>query len=271
LSKTLPPDAMSIYEQGEVAKFLATASSAGVPNITLIVSQTPAEPGIVVFGEFMMVKTQANLAENTRVASLAMTDKLEMAGFKGDVTGWTTTGKYIDMINSIPFFRYNAYTGIRNIAITRIREMLPLPPKVSLLAAGLEYAAVRTRGRIGKARSLGGVETPAPVRDKFNAIMSVKVLAFIDDDGYPNAVPTLGIMFRTPSEIRFKVSSYNSAVRKLKPPAKVALNVLTLDLMTYQVKGTLVGFEKRLGLEVGVIRVEEVYSCIPPLVGERLA
>jgi hypothetical protein len=40
--------------------------------------------------------------------------------------------------------------------------------------------------------------------------------------------------------------------------------------MTYQVKGTLVRFEKRVGLETGVVRIEEVYSSMPPLCGERL-
>jgi hypothetical protein len=267
----LPPAAMAIYKQEECAKFLATASTEGVPNIALIVSQMPAEPGVVVFGEFMMVKTQANLAENPRVASLAITEKLDVAGFKGDVTGWTTHGDYIDMINSIPFFRYNAYAGIHNVASTRIKELLPLPGKVSMLTVGTEFAGMRSRGRLGHATSLGGVAVPEPIRAKFNGIMSVKVLAFLDDDMYPNAVPTFGVMFRTPSELRFKVSSYNEVVRRLSPPCKVALNVLTMDLMTYQVKGTLVSFEKHLGFETGVVRVEEAYSCIPPLVGERVA
>jgi hypothetical protein len=267
----LPPAALAVYRQEECAKFLATASAEGVPNIALIVSQMPAEPGVVVFGEFMMVKTQANLAENPRVASLAITEKLDVAGFKGDVTGWTTHGDYIDMINSIPFFRYNAYAGIHNVASTRIKELLPLPEKVSMLTVGREFIGMRTRGRIGHSSPLGGVEVPEPIRTKFNGIMSVKVLAFLDDDGYPNAVPTFGVMFRTPDELRFKVSRYNTAVERLAAPCKVALNVLTMDLMTYQVKGTLTGFSEKLGFKTGIVRVEEAYSCIPPLVGERVA
>ncbi len=267
----LPPAAMSVYRQEECAKFLATGSVEGVPNIALIVSQTPVEPGRVVFGEFMMVKTQANLKVNPRVASIAISADLEIAGFKGDVTGWTTTGEYIDMINSIPFFRYNAYAGIHNVATTEIRELLPLVTKVPMVTVGREYLAMRSIGRIGYARSLGGVETPGAIVSKFNGIMSVKALAYIDDDGYPCAVPVFGVMFRTPGELRFKVSYYNSAVADLELPRKVALNVLTMDLMTYQVKGTLVRFEKGLGLTTGVVRVEEAYSCVPPLVGERVA
>jgi len=266
----LPPAALAVYKQEQVAKFLATASAQGVPNVALIVSQMPAEPGRVVFGEFMMVKTQANLAENQKVASLAISEKLEMGGFKGDVTGWTRTGPYIDLINSIPFFRYNAYAGIHNVATLDIKEILPLPEKLTMVTAGREFMAIRTRGRIGRGEPVGGVVTPEPVRDKFNGIMSIKVLAFMDSDGYPNVVPLFGVMFRTPGELRFKVSPYNEVVRGLELPCKVALNVLTLDLMTYQVKGTLLRFDKRVGMETGVVRIEEVYTSMPPLVGERL-
>lgn len=266
----LPPAALGIYKQEEVAKFMATASADGVPNVALIVSQMPAEPGRIVFGEFMMVKTQANLAQNDKIASFAITPKLEMAGFKGDVSGWTESGPYIDLINSIPFFRYNAYAGIHKVATAEIREMLDFPPKLSMVTAGREFLAMRTRGRIGRGESVGGVQTPEPVRSKFDGIMSIKVLAYLDGDGYPNLVPLFGVMFRAAGELRFKVSGYNSAVGGLPTPCKVALNVLTLDLRTYQIKGTLVRFDKSLGLRVGVVRVEEVYSSMPPLCGQRL-
>jgi hypothetical protein len=266
----LPGAAMEIYKQEEVAKFMATASAEGVPNVALIVSQVPAEPGRIVFGEFMMVKTLANLQQNSRIASFAITPKLEMAGFKGDVTGWTESGPYIDLINSIPFFRYNAYAGIHKVATAEIRELLPFPPKVSMLTAGREFVAMRTRGRVGRGERVSGVATPEPVRAKFDGIMSIKVLAFQDGDGYPNVVPLFGVMFRTPGELRFKVSGYNSVVGGLETPCTVALNVLTLDLMTYQVKGTLVRFERSFGFHTGVVRLEEVYSSMPPLCGQRL-
>lgn len=266
----LPPGVIAIYEQGEVAKFLATASADGVPNVALIVSQTPVDPGKIAFGEFMMVKTQANLAANPRVASIALTAKLEMAGFKGDLEYWTQSGPYVERINEIDFFRYNAYGGIHNVAVTSVRELLPFPDKLSFLQVGGEFAAMRTLGRIGRGEPLAGADTPLPIRSKFNSIMSIKVLAFVDDDGYPDVVPLFGVLFRAPGELLFKVSPYNARVRGLEPGTRVALNVLTLELMTYQVKGTLARFEKHMGLEVGVVKIEEAYSCMPPMVGERI-
>lgn len=267
----LPPQAVAIYEQGEVAKFLATASAEGIPNVVLIVSQTPVDPGKIAFGEFMMVKTQANLAANPRVASIALTPKLEMAGFKADLEGWVQSGPYVERINSIEFFRYNAYGGIHNVAVANVRELLQFPEEVSFLKVGGEFAAMRTIGRVGRGGRVAGVVTPAPIRAKFDSIMSIKVVSWVGEDGYPDVVPVFGVRFRTPGELRFKVSGYNERVRGLAAGAKVALNVLTLDLLTYQLKGTLERFEKHIGLEVGVVKIEEAYSCMPPLVAERLA
>lgn len=61
---SMPSFVRSVYDQEEVAKFLATTSGDGKPNVALIVSQIPVEPDRLVFGEFMMVKTRKNLDEN---------------------------------------------------------------------------------------------------------------------------------------------------------------------------------------------------------------
>jgi len=267
---SLPPQARSVYEQEEIAKFLATCSADGDPNVTLIVSQIPVEDDLVVFGEFMMVKTLRNIRENPKVASIAVTEKLDMAGFKGTVEGWTKSGPYVERINSIPFFRYNAYAGIHNLALLRIEKLLEIPPKVSFASVGAGFLSVRTRGaHAGKAVDRGR-ELPAPIAKKFNSIMSIKVLAYAGADGYPDVVPVLAIATRPAGHIVFEVKPYNSRVRDVKPGNRVALNVLTMDLFTYQVKGTLEGFKSSLGAEFGVVNVEEAYSCIPPLVGERI-
>jgi hypothetical protein len=134
----------------------------------------------------------------------------------------------------------------------------------------MEFAAMRTVGKVGRGREAGGAETPEPIRDKLNSIMSIKVIAFADDGGDPDVVPVFGVLFKAPGELRFKVSRYNERIRVLAPGARVAINVLTLDLLTYQLKGTLERFERYMGLEIGVVKIEEAYSCVPPLVAERI-
>jgi predicted pyridoxine 5'-phosphate oxidase superfamily flavin-nucleotide-binding protein len=266
-SVKMPSFVKSVYDQEEVAKFLATTSTDGKPNIALIVSQIPVEPHRLVFGEFMMVKTKRNLDENPRVASLAVTPKLEMAGFKAEIVRWVTSGPYVDRINNIDFFRYNAYTGIHNAAVMDVRDILPLPRRVSYGAYVRDFAMVRAAG---KCRGDEGVETPGPVKKKLNGIMVVKVLAFQDSDGYPGIVPVFAARTGGRGMVRFKVAAYNKSIERINTPSPVAINVLTMDLLTYQIKGELLGFEKGRGVKTGVVRVDEVYSSIPPLVGERI-
>jgi len=263
----LPPHALAIYEQGEVAKFLATVSPEGVPNVVLIVSQMPVDPGKVAFGEFMMVKTLANLRSEPRVASLAMTEKLEMAGFKAELEYWTESGEYVDRINDIDLFRYNAYGGIHSVAVLDVLELLPLPEKVSFLKVGGDFAAMLAAGRpAGRKSEL----VPGPITGKFNGIMSIKVLAFLGEDGFPDVRPIFGVRLSPAGEMRFKISSYNERLGEISPGAPVATNVLTMDLLTYQLKGVLKRFEKRAGVRTGVVQLDKAYSCMPPLVGERI-
>ena len=263
----MPQYVRPVYDQEEVAKFLATTSAEGDPNVALIVSQVPVGLDRLVFGEFMMVKTRKNLDENPRVASLAVTEKLEMAGFKAEVVDWVQSGPYIDRINNIEFFRYNAYAGIHNAAVMVVRDILPLPTRVSYPAFVRDFVMVRAAGGC---RDEGGVEIPGPVADKLNGIMVVKVLAFQGEDGYPGIVPVFAARTCAKGMVRFKVTGYNRSLERLDLPARVAINVLTMDLLTYQVKGELLRFEKARGVLTGVVRVDEVYSSIPPLVGERI-
>ncbi len=270
LAVELDRHASALYEVEEAAKFLATVSADGIPNVVLVVSQIPAGSGEVAFGEFMMVKTKANLDQNPRIASIVITDKLEMAGFKAEVQGWTESGPYIEKINNIGFFRYNAYAGIRNVAVARVVEVLPLPKSLPMAKVGVEFLAMRTLALAGSGPDAGGVKIPGPVRAKFNSIMSVKVIAYAGEDGFPDVVHIFGVLARAPGEMLFKVSPYNERVRQLERGARIAANALTMDLMTYQVKGRLERFEKRLGVEVGVVALDEAYSCMPPLVGDRI-
>lgn len=260
--------AMSVYKQEEVAKFLATASSSGDPNVALIVSQTPVEPGRIIFGEFMMVKTKRNLEENPRVASFAISEKLKMAGFKAEVRQWVGTGPYIEKLNNIEFFRYNAYAGIHRAAVCEITSPISLPQTVSYSSFAVNYAMIHASA-FHEANNDPRIEIPAPVKKKFNGLMVIKALAYVDDDGFPGVLPILATAVHG-GVLRFKVANYNRRLKELELPARVAVNVLTMDLMSYQVKGDLDRFERRLGVDTGVVIVKEVYSSMPPLCGERL-
>ncbi len=266
----IPPNVRAVYEKERAAKFLATLSPEGVPNVALIVSQLPGDNREFIFGEFMMVKTLENLKSNSFVASLAITEKLEMAGYEGNVIRWTQSGPLVEKINSIPFFRYNAYAGIHNVAVVEVEKVVDLPRKLSYAVLAKDYASLLMASKLLRGRNSSAVEFPLPVREKFNSIMSIKVIAFPVEKEKPAVFPALSTRFTGPSCLTFKVTDYNKKILDFDLPLPVALNVLTLDLRTYQVKGELVSVRAFAGSRFGLVELSELYLSMPPLCGERI-
>lgn len=266
----IPKNVRSVYEEERAAKFLATLSREGIPNVALIVSQLPGDDNQFMFGEFMMVKTLENLKSNPSVASVAITEKLEMAGYRGNVMGWVQSGPFVEKINSIPFFRYNAYAGIHNVAVVEIEKIVDLPMRVTYSTLAKDYVSLLMASRLLHDRGSLDIEFPLTVREKFNSIMSIKVIAFPDENEKPAVFPALSTRFTGTSRLAFKVTDYNKKILEFPLPLPVAMNVLTLDLLTYQVKGELVSVRALGGSRFGIVELSELYSSMPPLCGERI-
>ncbi len=266
---SIPEGVKSVYEEERAAKFLATLSKDGVPNVALIVSQLPGDEGTFIFGEFMMVKTLENLKSNPSVASVAITEKLEMAGYEGSVKYWTQSGPFVEKINSIPFFRYNAYAGIHNVAVVEVEKIAALPSKLTYLSLATDYASLLISKRLLSGQA-SDKAFPQPVKEKFNSIMTIKVIAVPGVDGKPAVFPAMSTRFAGHSRIVFKVADYNEEILNFPVPVPAAMNVLTLDLLTYQVKGELVAIKNIGGWKFGIVEVSELYSSMPPLCGERI-
>jgi len=245
-------------------KFLATLDAEGVPNVVPITSLQAVDESIVIFGELMMWKTRRNLETNPRVCMAVMTPAARGWIIQGDFQEFQRTGPYVDLINSAEFYRYNAYTGIRNAGIIRarrvVREFAPSRGAILLAAARARWAARWRRV------SVEGVAMPAPVREKFARLQAAKFLAYLGPDGYPEIAPALSL---TPAGERALV--FAGSADGLEPGAWVAAAVLTAEPLAYQVKGRFLGAERSLGGPLGVIQVLEVYSASPPLPGERIA
>jgi len=270
MSTKLPENVRLIYEREDVAKFLATQSADGVPNVALIVSQVPLDEERIAFGEFMMVKTKKNLLENPKFSSLCVSPKLELGGFKGEVLEWTEKGEAIDRINNIEFFRYNAYTGVGMAAVSSIKEILSFPPRMSYAKVLRDYLLASTISFYG-GKERGGVSLPQVVKEKIDSVFSIKVVAYAGADGFPEIMPVFGIRVKGNSEVRFVPGDSKKAIIPCDLPANIALNVLTQDLLSYQVKGEVVRIDRTLNITSEVIKVREVYSSMPPFCGERIA
>ncbi len=131
---------------------------------------------------------------------------------------------------------------------------------------------------------------PRQVLEKFNDPKAVKFLASVDKAGRPNVV-CIGSLRAVDDETLVYADSAGVKTKKnLQPGSPVAVNVLLPEkVISYQVKGTFVGFETSgpyfemlselsefkyntyFGVRAaGVIRVEEVYAASSPLPGRRI-
>jgi len=265
---------MSILEQtpgllealhGEMTpKFLATRNAAEMPNVVPLVSILPADdqPDTLFFGNFLLRKSIKNLEADARVGVLVITQDLQGWMLKGDFLEFQRTGPYVDRQMSSNLLRYNAYTGIRNAGLIRVRSVEGAF-RVSKLEVARDYLLARLAALSGAGHVPGGVPMPPPVRQEFAKMVAVKVLAWIDQDGYPVAVPALSLQ---PAGTETLVMHRATKLPQPGASAWVAANILTFDAVSYQVKGRWVD-----GGRTGAIQVHEVYAGGPPLPGTRLA
>jgi hypothetical protein len=265
---------MSILEQhprlldalrGEMTpKFLATRSAHGVPNVVPCISLQPADdqPDTVFFGNFLLRKSIRNLKEDARVGILVVTPELCGWILQCDSVEFQRTGTYVDKQMSGSLLRYNAYTGIRDAGILRVRSVIGTFA-ISKLQVMTDFLRARFAGLGQRAPANDGVTMPHQVQTEFAKMVAVKVLAWLGDDGYPIVVPALSLQPRGAQTLACHLSP-----QLPRPPtgAQVATNILTFEAISYQAKGK---WESRGN--TGKIRVQEIYAGGPPLPGEQIA
>ena len=77
-------------------KFLATKDEAGTPNVVPIISIQPYDNETLIFGNFLMWKTEQNLAVNPQVSVTVFTEGMYGAVIRGTFLGFHKVGEYVD-------------------------------------------------------------------------------------------------------------------------------------------------------------------------------
>ncbi len=261
------PDLLAALRGEMTPKFLATRSALGAPNVVPCISLQPADdaPDTVFFGNFLLRKTIRNLKEDARAGILVVTPELRGWILQCDFVEFQRTGAYVDNQMSGSLLRYNAYTGIRDAGILRVRSVIG-EFAVSKLQVLRDYVSAWVRsGRFiaalrAQARTTNNpAQMPRQVQTEFARMIAVKVLAWLGDDGYPIVVPALSLQPRGAQTLACRLSP-----QLPRPPTgvQVATNILTFEAISYQVKGSWTN---------GAICVQEIYAGGPPLPGERIA
>ncbi|MCL7453557.1 MAG: pyridoxamine 5'-phosphate oxidase family protein [Anaerolineae bacterium] len=257
-------------------KFLATRSPDGVPNVVPCTSLMPSGDGEaqdrLIFGNFLLRKSVTNLDNDPRVGILVITTDLKGWVLQGNFVEWQRAGEYVDRLNNTDLLRYNAYTGIRNAgvidltSVTGAFRISKLRVLGDYLLARAARAAIRRESQVEGATSM-----PRVVRDRFTPMTAVRVLACLDEDGYPLVAPVLSLQ---PAGDRGLVCAQGTAAARLtqlSPGALVAANLLTLDVVSFQAKGRWLGTRQLLGSPVGGMSVESVFAGGPPIPGRQVA
>ncbi|MGD8623924.1 MAG: pyridoxamine 5'-phosphate oxidase family protein [Anaerolineae bacterium] len=263
------PALVTALSQEMTPKFLATRSADGLPNVVPCTSIMPAgdRPDRLILGNFLLRKSVANLDADPRLGILVITTDLEGWVLQADFAGWQRTGDYVDKLNNTDLLRYNAYTGIRNAGIVEVRALLRhfRIPRLRVLADYLLARAAHLAG-FPDAPPEPAVEMPPIVRQKFSPMTAVRVLAFLDDHGYPRVEPLLSLQ---PAGKQALVCAGAPDVIPAGTP--VAANLLTLDVVSFQAKGRWLGSRRFLGAPVGGMSVTAVYAGGPPIPGRQVA
>ncbi len=254
-------------------KFLATRSPDAEPNVVPCLSLMPDDDqtDVLFFGNFLLRKSIANLERDARVGILVVTPELQGWILTGDFLEFQRTGPYVERQNSARMLRYNAYTGIRNAGLIRVRS-IETAFALSRLQVAKDFARARlivlgaSRRRTGPKQD--GIRVPLPVRREFARMAAIKVLAWVRTDGYPFIVPALSLQPKGDCEFVGRLNDRLGDCLQPIPPAgaPVATNVLTAQAISYQAKGRWEPSGK-----TGTIRVQSIYAGGPPIPGGRIA
>ena len=255
-------------------KFLATRSADGVPNVVPCTSIMPAGdvPDRLILGNFLLRKSVGNQDADSRVGILVITTDLEGWILQGEFVEWQRSGPYVDRLNSTDLLRYNAYTGIRNAGVIQVRTVL-CSFRLPKLRVAADYALARASRTAQALTALPDDTTALPriVRESLSPMTAVRVLAFLDQQGVPLVAPVLSLQ---PAGERALVCAQGIAgdlLSSLSPGDPVAANLLTLDVVSFQIKGQWLGSWRRLGARLGGMSVASVYAGGPPIPGRQVA
>jgi hypothetical protein len=263
------PGLLAALRGERTPRFLATRSPEAEPNVVPCLSLTPDDDqaDILFFGNFLLRKSISNLERDARVGILVMTPELHGWILTGEFLEFQRSGSYVERQNSAKMLRYNAYTGIRNAGLIRVRSV-ETAFTLSRLQVATDFALARLVALGGAAHGSEGVKVPLAVRREFARMAAIKVLAWVRADGYPFIVPALSLQPKGARELVGRLNDRVGMCSHARPPtgAPVATNVLTAEAISYQAKGCWQQSGK-----TGTIRVHGVYAGGPPLPGGRVA
>ncbi len=264
--KRFSTDDMKALEPCEKIGLLATVDPEGKPHITLITSLQPIGEDKLAFGEFSWGLSKYYVRKNHKCGFLMMTLDKNLWRGRAFWTGAAGEGPEYIMFNEKPMFRYNTYFGINTVHYLDLkdggaREKLPMFNIIrSVILTALS----------GKSSVNKNDDEPLnlPGRSFFNSLSSLKFIAYVDSEGFPDIIPVIQCRAADSGLVKFSTAAYNDELRRIPEGAECAVFAMTLDMESVLVRGRFTGIKRRGFAETGEVEISWVYNSMPPVHGQ---
>jgi hypothetical protein len=241
---------------------LATANPEGLPHLTLIASLQANAPTEMIFGQFTEGLSKKFIRQSPKVGFLVMTLNRELWRGKATFTHTASQGPEFEMYNHTPMFRYNAYFGIHTVYYLDLveqsgRQALPMG---QVVLAALQTMIARTLTGKQSTRKVLNAWTQALM----NRLDNLKFVAYVGTDGYPVVGPAIQAQAQDSEHILFSTGAFKDDLEVIPRGAAVAVFGMTLDMEDVLMRGEFEGIRRIAGVRCGRVRVDWVYSPMPP-------
>ena len=250
----------------ETPKFMITKDENGEPNSSLVMTWTVYDGNTMIYGDFLGEKTRYNVNNgNKEIAILVMTMGLDSWLINADFESYHRNDEFYEFIAQTPLFRYNQYTNARGAGVA---EAVYSSEKFGISKISVLMSFLKTKMAKGKVPVIESADghMPKNIFDVFSAMAAVKILAFVDDDGYPKALVEFGMLPAATNTVILRRDEEKRRGFSLHDGQRVAISLVSLEPAAFQLKGTF----HEINDKVGYVVLDRVYACSLPRPGIRV-
>lgn len=264
--KEFDKQAMEAFSPAEKIGLVASITPEGLPHITLLTSIRANGPKQVTLGEFCKGSSKSNIQKNPNIAFLVLTMDRRMWRGHARWTHLRMDGPEYESYNDLPMFRYNAYFGINTV---HYLDLIDARGPENLPLAGIILSTLMTRFARGKSASKEHGRALTPFGEKLlNMLGSLKFLAYIKDNGFPEIIPLLQCQAADSRRLVFSTLAYGDELCQVPEGETVAVFGITMKMENVMVRGRFNRFCRVRGIKTGSIDINWVYNSMPPAHGQ---
>ncbi len=269
-TKEFSKEAYDLTQPEVGLRLIATIDKRGWPHLTMISSNRAKTPKQIVWGQFTEGTSKKNILANSKQGiffmNAAMPYKFVQAKANFDYS--LKGGEDCERFSRGQLLRYMTYVNIHTsyynevVAVTEVRNLGLLGIVKGFLVDLLAVGGARNKKAEKKIPEFG--------YSMFNQMTSVKVLSYIQEDGYPIIIPCFGLRAPDQNKLIFPLSQYKEELLSIPENTRIAIFVVVsqdLELTNMQINGTFMGFKRIRGFKYGFIEIDEIYNSMPPLNG----